>query len=142
VEDKQEGRITPELAAARWSLAYRENEEFRAEFDKDPKAAISKLIGQDIPSDVEVVVHYSKAGQVHVVVPDEIPDMTEEQLDSISGGLPGWMYGGYYSGHDSMGGSISGSSAAAPATPEVDSRRAEWDRIREANSRIRVQKPI
>ncbi len=84
--DKQQRRITPELAAARWSVIYREDADFRASFDKDPKAAIAGLLGKDLPSEVEIVVHRSKPGQVHVVVPNEIPDMTDEQLEGISGG--------------------------------------------------------
>jgi len=86
MENKQKAQITPEIMAAQWSLLYRENEDFRADFDKDPKAAISWLLGQEFPSDVEVVVHRAKSGQVHVVVPDEIPGMTDEQLEGISGG--------------------------------------------------------
>jgi len=86
MENKQKAQITPEIMAAQWSLLYRQNEDFRADFDKDPKAAISWLLGQEFPSDVEVVVHRSKSGQVHVVVPDEIPGMTDEQLEGISGG--------------------------------------------------------
>jgi len=93
MENKEKAQITPELVAARWSLAYRENEKFRADFDKDPKAAIAKLIGQDLPADMEVVVHHSKAGQVHVVVPDEIPGMTDEQLEGISGGYSRIQFG-------------------------------------------------
>jgi len=93
MENKEKAQMTPELVAARWSLAYRENEKFRADFDKDPKAAIAKLIGQDLPADMEVVVHHSKAGQVHVVVPDEIPGMTDEQLEGISGGYSRIQFG-------------------------------------------------
>lgn len=84
--DEQKALMTPEMAAAQFSIAYREDTKFRAAFDKDPKAAISQLLGQDLSPDVEVVVHRSKAGQVHVVVPDGSSAMGDEQLESVSGG--------------------------------------------------------
>ncbi|MDD9806267.1 MAG: hypothetical protein OXU44_04910 [Gammaproteobacteria bacterium] len=86
MENKQKVQITPEMMAAQWSLLYRKNEIFRADFDKDPKATISTLLGQEFPQDVEIVVHHSKPGQVHVVVPEEMRGMSDAQLKDVSGG--------------------------------------------------------
>lgn len=87
MENKQKAQITPEMMAAQWSMLYRKNEHFRADFDKDPEATIATLLGKEFPQDVEIVVHHAKAGQVHVVVPEEMRGMSDEQLKDVSGGF-------------------------------------------------------
>lgn len=105
---------TPELAAAQWSKLYRENAEFRAEFDKNPRKAISRRVGVDLPAEIKVVVHRKKAGEIHITVPEDVDadELTEETLRDISAGsftimlpvhgvatpvqLPDWAADGVY----------------------------------------------
>lgn len=81
---------TPELAAAQWSKLYRENAEFRAEFDKDPRKAISRRVGMDLPAKIKIVVHRKKAGEIHITVPEDVDEdsfeMSDEALRDLSGG--------------------------------------------------------
>jgi len=84
---------TPELAAAQWSKLYRENADFRAEFDKDPRKAISRRVGMDIPAKIKIVVHRKKPGEIHITVPEDVEadalDVSDEALRDLSaGGAP------------------------------------------------------
>lgn len=83
---------TPELAAAQWSKLYRENADFRAEFDKDPRRAISRRVGMDIPAKIKIVVHRKKAGEIHITVPEDVEedafDVSDDALRDLSAGAP------------------------------------------------------
>jgi len=92
-EQSVELAATPELAAAQWSKLYRENADFRAEFDKDPRKAISRRVGVDIPAEIKIVVHRKKAGEIHITVPEDVDedafdmsDISDEALRDLSGG--------------------------------------------------------
>ena len=80
---------TPELAAAQWSKLYREDADFRAEFDKDPRKAISRRVGVELPAKIKVIVHRKKAGEIHITVPEDVEadafEMSDEMLRDISG---------------------------------------------------------
>ncbi|MDD9811938.1 MAG: hypothetical protein OXU71_09535 [Gammaproteobacteria bacterium] len=82
--------ITPEMAEAHWAMLYVDDAQFRADFDKDPRAAIGRLTGETVPDDVEVVVHRRKPGQIHLVLPeavDESGGLSAEQLGRVSAAM-------------------------------------------------------
>jgi len=84
---------TPELAAAQWSKLYRENAEFRAEFDNNPRRAISRRVGIELPRRIKVIVHRKKPGEIHITVPEDVDadafDMSDEMLRDLgAGGAP------------------------------------------------------
>lgn len=89
-EKSVELAATPELAAAQWSKLYRENADFRAEFDKDPRKAISRRVGMDIPAKIKIVVHRKKAGEIHITVPEDVDedafDVSDDALRDLSVG--------------------------------------------------------
>jgi len=79
---------TPEEASAQWSKLYREDAEFRAEFDRDPRAAMGAQVGGDLPDEVNVVVHRQNPGEIHITVPSEAgAEVTDEALSQVSGGV-------------------------------------------------------
>ncbi|MDD9886033.1 MAG: hypothetical protein OXU83_02555 [Gammaproteobacteria bacterium] len=87
---------TPEATAALAKL-YVCDAAFRAEFDKDPKAALAAVGGEPLPSDVEVVVHRNESNRWHVTLPSEeiveellqeiSAEMKDEDLKEVSGGM-------------------------------------------------------
>jgi len=82
--------ITPEMAEAHWALLYIDDENFRAAFDADPRAAIGNLTGEAVPDDVEIVVHRRKPGQIHLVLPEAVDvagGLNAEQLGQVSAAM-------------------------------------------------------
>ncbi len=79
----------PETASADLAARYLKDEDFRAEFDKDPKAAISKAAGREVPSDMEVKIHRNDEKCWHIALPSKarIDALGEEDIDGISGGV-------------------------------------------------------
>ncbi len=61
-----------------------ESEAFKAELIKDPRAAVSKEIGQQIPADVEIKVVQETAKTFYIVLPDN--KLSDETLDAVAGG--------------------------------------------------------
>lgn len=93
--EKQQGSTVapvPPAACAALANLYICDEGFRAEFDKDPKAALTALGGKPLPPDVEVVVHRNDSNRWHLTLPpEEIVEalsraMGDKDLDNISGG--------------------------------------------------------
>ncbi len=85
---------TPEATSAALALLYAKDADFRAEFDKDPKAAIAKASGQEVPSNVEIVVHRNDPKRWHVTLPVEGMDaaLDDADIENIAGGTaPGAM---------------------------------------------------
>jgi len=79
---------TPEEASAQWSKLYREDADFRAEFDRDPRAAMGAQVGGDLPDEVGVVVHRQNPGEIHITVPAESgAEVSDEALGQVSGGV-------------------------------------------------------
>ena len=80
--------VTPEATSAALALLYAKDADFRAEFDKDPKAAIAKASGQEVPSNVEIVVHRNDPKRWHVTLPVEGMDaaLDDSDIENIAGG--------------------------------------------------------
>ena len=83
--------VTPEMAMAQVSQLYGENEEFRAEFDTDPRETLGKLSGSPMPEGTTVVVHHRQPKEIHIVLPDEdtmaaetTGEMSDEMLGQVS----------------------------------------------------------
>jgi hypothetical protein len=47
------------------------NPEFRKELLADPRAALAKIFGGDLPDNVKVEVHEEDANTVHIILPTE-----------------------------------------------------------------------
>jgi len=83
--------MTPEATSAVLAVRYAVDADFRAEFDKDPKAAIIKASGQDLPSDLEIVVHRNEDKRWHLTMPTVEADgaLGDQDMANVSGGMGG-----------------------------------------------------
>ena len=88
--------VTPEMAMAQVSQLYGENEEFRADFDADPRETLGKLIGSPMPEDTTVVVHHRQPKEIHIVLPDA-DTMTAEAGGEMSDEMLGQVSAGFHS---------------------------------------------
>jgi len=81
---------TQESLAAMVALCYQTNADFRAEFDKDPKAALARLTGLEIPASSEVVIHRNDDKCWHISLPSaaRTRELGDEDIATVSGGLP------------------------------------------------------
>lgn len=64
--------------------------DFRAALLADPRAAISGLVGMDIPDVVTVNVHEESLTDIHVVLPSPARasgEISEDDLELVAGGL-------------------------------------------------------
>ncbi len=70
-----------------------EDESFREELLRDPKAALAGEIGTSLPEEVEVRVVEDTHDTVHLVLPPrsvgQSGELSEEDLDAIAGGTIG-----------------------------------------------------
>jgi len=83
--------MTPEATSAVLAVRYAVDAEFRAAFDKDPKAAIAKISGEKLPSDLEIVVHRNEDKRWHLTLPAMEADgaLGDKDIENVSGGLGG-----------------------------------------------------
>jgi len=83
--------MTPEATSAIVAVRYAVDADFRAAFDKDPKAALSQFGGQELPSDVEIVVHRNKDKHWHIALPEVQTEgaLGDEDIANVAGGLRG-----------------------------------------------------
>ena len=58
--------------------------DFRSLLVSNPKDAISRELGVDLPEDIDVVVHESDARTLHLALP--VSEVGEEQLEAIAAG--------------------------------------------------------
>ncbi len=63
-----------------------EDADFRARLLADPKGALNKEYGVEIPDSIDVKVHDSDLNTVHLALPPT-GQLSEEQLRAISAGL-------------------------------------------------------
>ncbi|MDD9807089.1 MAG: hypothetical protein OXU34_02280 [Gammaproteobacteria bacterium] len=79
---------TQEALAAMVALRYQTDADFRAEFDNDPKAVMSKLTGLEIPADSKIVVHRNDDKCWHISLPSAARTgvLKDEDISSVSGG--------------------------------------------------------
>jgi hypothetical protein len=64
--------------------------DFRAALLADPRAAISSLVGMDIPDVVTVTVHEESLTDIHLVVAAPVVDdgeIHEDDLELVAGGV-------------------------------------------------------
>ena len=113
MEQKTKPKITlppsQEAVAAMVADLYAENEDFRAAFDRDPKAALAEYYQRELPPGVEIVVHRNENKRWHVTLPSaeqiEAMQLSEADMQNVAGGTGnnnwiGWeaAYGGPYHG--------------------------------------------
>jgi hypothetical protein len=61
---------------------------FRTSLLSDPKAAVERIMGTSLPSNLQVSVLEDTDARVHVVIPPPASDeLSEEQLEAVSGGF-------------------------------------------------------
>jgi len=79
---------TPEAISAMLATMYAADADFRAAFDKDPKAAIAKITGQKMASDAELVVHRNEDKRWHITLPSQeaMALMSDQDIAGVSGG--------------------------------------------------------
>ena len=58
--------------------------DFRATLLSDPKSAITRELGVELPDGVNVIVHENDANTVHLALP--ATELSEEQLESVAAG--------------------------------------------------------
>lgn len=63
--------------------------EFRERLLTNPKAAVSALVGFDLPDEVSIEVHEESLTSVHLVIPTSTGagDLTDQDLELVAGGL-------------------------------------------------------
>ncbi|WP_372006789.1 NHLP leader peptide family RiPP precursor [Tistrella mobilis] len=64
--------------------------EFRATMLRDPKAAISMLLGIELPAALDVVVHEETPSRLHIVLPPAGDALDDASLEAVSGGNVDW----------------------------------------------------
>jgi hypothetical protein len=61
---------------------------FRTSLLSDPKAAVERVLGTSLPSSLQVSVIEDTDANVHIVIPPMASDeLSEEQLEAVSGGF-------------------------------------------------------
>jgi len=80
--------MTLESASADLALRYLKDAQFRADFDKDPKATIAKVAGREMPSDMKVEVHQNDDKCWHIALPskEHIASLGDKDMEIVSGG--------------------------------------------------------
>lgn len=63
---------------------------FRETMLRDPKAAISTLLGIELPTALEVVVHEETPSRLHIVLPPAGDALDDASLEAVSGGTADW----------------------------------------------------
>jgi nitrile hydratase alpha subunit len=63
---------------------------FRAALTEDPKSAIAKEFGIELPDDVKVQVHENSPKDIHIVLPNPLEPterrpLTREELEQVAG---------------------------------------------------------
>lgn len=62
--------------------------EFRKELLSNPKSKMEELMGSSLPSNVSINVLQDTDDKVHIVIPPPADDeLSEEQLEAVSGGF-------------------------------------------------------
>lgn len=60
--------------------------EFRTRLTEDPNTTVSELLGLPVPEAVTITVHLETPTQVHLVLPAQAEQVSEEDLSLVSGG--------------------------------------------------------
>jgi hypothetical protein len=63
---------------------------FRAQLKENPKGAIAAEFGTEVPDFINVHVHEESASELHLVIPATEAELTDEQLEAISGAGDYW----------------------------------------------------
>ena len=63
---------------------------FREALLADPRAVLGQIVGVEIPEVVTVTVHEETLTDVHLVIPVPTDQITEDDLELVSGGFVDW----------------------------------------------------
>jgi hypothetical protein len=68
---------------------------FAAELTANPRAAISQLVGMELPAALVIDVHQESLAHLHIVVPvlDDGGELQEEDLELVVGAGVSWIAG-------------------------------------------------
>ena len=79
-----------ETVAAMLADSYTRNQAFRVAFDRDPKAAIAEYYKQELPADMEIIIHRNEDKRWHVALPSlkrmQATQLADEDMEEIAGG--------------------------------------------------------
>ena len=67
------------------------DKDFRKALVNNPKVTLGQL-GVQVPEEVEIKVVEESAKLVYLVLPCSLDELTDEQLDAVSGGLSWWNW--------------------------------------------------
>ncbi|HEV8025675.1 MAG TPA: hypothetical protein VGP37_12400 [Candidatus Nanopelagicales bacterium] len=79
--------MSDDLRTNIWTKLY-EDPDFRDQLKTDPRTALAALVGEEPPSDVEIVVVENGPKTFHIVLPPS--DISIEEMDATVGGFGGW----------------------------------------------------
>ena len=65
--------------------------EFRAALLADPKSAITSEFEVHLPDSYEITVHESKGTELHLALPPDMSNLSDEDLEAIAGGDHSWL---------------------------------------------------
>ena len=94
MEQRQKNQVTlnlsQETVAAMVADLYSKNEGFRKAFDRDPKAALAEYCKQELPADMELVIHRNEDKCWHVALPSaqqlEAMQLSDADIENVAGG--------------------------------------------------------
>ena len=70
------------------SLRSQRDAAFRTSLLSDPKAAVERLLGQSLPSNLAVSVLEDTDRRIHLVIPPAVSDeLSDDQLEMVAGGF-------------------------------------------------------
>jgi hypothetical protein len=87
----EQGGTDPREAQRRLIRRSIEDESFRDELLRDPKAALERELGTSLQENVEVVAVENEPDKIHLVLPprsltESSSELSEEELDAVAGG--------------------------------------------------------
>jgi hypothetical protein len=83
------GRDTTERDEAMRDLMQRAQQDsvFRAELTDDPKSVLERELGIDLPDAADVRVVEEAPNQIHLILPTQGGELSEEEMDEVAAGL-------------------------------------------------------
>jgi len=80
--------LTPESSAALIAQRCAQDPDFRQRLKEDPRACLAEAAGEELPEDLEIVLHQNSGDTWHVPIPDYLGDreLSEKEMGELAGG--------------------------------------------------------